>query len=339
MDAEQPVRLTRTHRVLIGTVTTGAIAIAGIGFAGSYTAVRALAATKGFGWFASVFPLGIDAGIVVLLALDLLLTWQRMPYPLLRQTAWFLTAATVAFNAAAAWGDELAVGMHATIPVLFIITVEAARHAIGRTADITADRHVDGIPLARWLLSPIPTFVLWRRMRLWQIRSYPEAVALERERVMAARRLRYRYGWQWRSKAPEDAVMALRMARYGQPLTATPKQAATVVRATPAEKAATPAATASVTPKPRSAAAATRPALPAATAKPAAATDSRTEYAPGTPQHVVHTLWIQLGHRPTGPQIAAALGEQGLPNSQQQARKIRAQVEREQEELPGPRAA
>jgi hypothetical protein len=35
-----------------------------------------------FGWFANVFPVGIDAGIVVLLALDLLLTWLRIPFPL-----------------------------------------------------------------------------------------------------------------------------------------------------------------------------------------------------------------------------------------------------------------
>lgn len=213
-----PANLTRTHRALIAVVIAGAVLIAAVGFAGSYTAVAQLAAAKGFGWFATVFPLGIDIGIVVLLALDLLLTWLRIPFPLLRHTAWGLTTATIAFNAATAWGDPLAVGMHATIPILFVITVEAARHAIGRIANITADRHIDGVPLWRWLLAPLPTFVLWRRMRLWQIRSYPDAVARERERVMQARRLRYRYGWRWRSKAPEDAVMALRMARYGEPL-------------------------------------------------------------------------------------------------------------------------
>lgn len=219
MNPAPTTRLTTTHRVLIGTVIAGAVAIAGAGFAGSYTAVAQLAERKGFGWFASVFPLGIDVGIVVLLALDLLLTWQRMPYPLLRQAAWGLTAATVAFNAATAWPDYLGVGMHATIPILFIITVEAARHAVGRIADITADRHVDGVPLWRWILAPLPTFVLWRRMRLWQIRSYPQAVEMERERVMAARRLRYRYGLRWRSKAPEVEVMALRMAHLGEPVT------------------------------------------------------------------------------------------------------------------------
>ncbi|OEV07887.1 DUF2637 domain-containing protein, partial [Streptomyces nanshensis] len=74
-------------------VVIGAVTIAAIGFAGSFAAVRDLAARKGFGAFAPFFPIGIDAGIVVLLALDLLLTWIRIPFPLLRQTAWLLTAA------------------------------------------------------------------------------------------------------------------------------------------------------------------------------------------------------------------------------------------------------
>lgn len=51
-----PLKLTRTHRILIGVVIAGAVVIAGIGFAGSYTAVRALALKKGFGTFAYFFP-------------------------------------------------------------------------------------------------------------------------------------------------------------------------------------------------------------------------------------------------------------------------------------------
>ena len=149
-------QLTRTHRILIGVVVAGAVVIAGIGFAGSYAAVRELALHKGFGNFSYVFPIGVDAGICVLLALDLLLTWMRIPFPLLRQTAWLLTAATIAFNGAAAWPDPLGVGMHAVIPVLFVVSVEAARHAVGRIADITADKHMEGVRLTRWLLSPDP---------------------------------------------------------------------------------------------------------------------------------------------------------------------------------------
>ncbi|MFE0104606.1 DUF2637 domain-containing protein [Streptomyces sp. NPDC059009] len=214
-------QLTRTHRILLGLVVAGTVVIAAIGFAGSYTAVRELAERKGFGDFSLVFPLGIDAGICVLLALDLLLTWLHIPFPLLRQTAWLLTAATVAFNGAAAWPDPLGVGMHAVIPVLFVVAVEAARHAVGRIADITADKHMEGVRLARWLLSPFPTFRLWRRMKLWELRSYEQVVKLEQERLIYQARLRSRYGRGWRRRAPVEALMPLRLARYGVPLAET----------------------------------------------------------------------------------------------------------------------
>ncbi|WP_437080929.1 DUF2637 domain-containing protein [Streptomyces sp. enrichment culture] len=214
-------QLTRAHRVLIGVVVFGAVVIAGIGFAGSYAAVRELALEKGFGNFSYVFPIGIDAGICVLLALDLLLTWIRIPFPLLRQTAWLLTAATIAFNGAAAWPDPLGVGMHGVIPILFVVSVEAARHAIGRIADITADRHMEGVRLTRWLLSPVPTFLLWRRMKLWELRSYEQVIKLEQERLVYQARLRSRFGRAWRRKAPVESLMPLRLARYGVPLART----------------------------------------------------------------------------------------------------------------------
>ncbi|MEU6662410.1 DUF2637 domain-containing protein [Streptomyces sp. NPDC046821] len=211
-------QLTRTHRILIGVVVAGAVVIAGIGFAGSYAAVRSLALQKGFGNFSYVFPIGIDAGICVLLALDLLLTWIRIPFPLLRQTAWLLTAATIAFNGAAAWPDPLGVGMHAVIPILFVVAVEAARHAVGRIADITADKHMEGVRLTRWILSPLPTFLLWRRMKLWELRSYEAVINLERERMVYKARLHSRFGRGWRRKAPVESLMPLRLARYGVPL-------------------------------------------------------------------------------------------------------------------------
>lgn len=212
------IRMNRTHRILIGVVVAGAVVIAAIGFAGSYAAVRELALRKDFGWFANVFPIGIDAGIVVLLALDLLLTWLRIPFPLLRQTAWLLTAATIAFNGAAAWPDPLGVGMHGIIPILFVVSVEAARHAIGRVADITADKHMESVRLARWLLAPFATFRLWRRMKLWELRSYDEVIRVEQERLVYRARLRARYGRAWRRKAPVESLMPLKLARYGVPM-------------------------------------------------------------------------------------------------------------------------
>ncbi|MFJ9729421.1 DUF2637 domain-containing protein [Streptomyces sp. NPDC101209] len=206
---------------MIRLIIVSTVVVAGISFVGSYAAVRELALKKGFGNFAYVFPIGIDAGICVLLALDLLLTWIRIPLALLRQTAWLLTAATITFNGAAAWPDPLGVAMHGVIPVLFIVAVEAARHAIGRIADITADKHMEGVRPTRWLLSPARTFLLWRRMKLWELRSYEQVIKLEQERLVYRARLHSRFGRAWRRKAPVESLMPLRLARYGVPLAET----------------------------------------------------------------------------------------------------------------------
>ncbi|GAA2230136.1 hypothetical protein GCM10010360_61900 [Streptomyces nogalater] len=111
--------------------------------------------------------------------------------------------------------------MHAVIPVLFVVSVEAARHAVGRIADITADKHMEGVRLTRWLLSPLPTFLLWRRMKLWELRSYDQVIKLEQERLVYQARLRSRFGRAWRRKAPVESLMPLRLARYGVPLAKT----------------------------------------------------------------------------------------------------------------------
>jgi hypothetical protein len=108
--------------------------------------------------------------------------------------------------------------MHAVIPVLFVVVVEASRHAVGRIAAITADRHMESVRLMRWLLSPVPTFRLWRRMKLWELRSYDETVRLEQNRLVYRAQLRFRYGRGWRRSAPFQALLPLKLAKYGVPL-------------------------------------------------------------------------------------------------------------------------
>ncbi|RIH58187.1 DUF2637 domain-containing protein [Streptomyces sp. SHP22-7] len=82
----------------------GGTILAAIGFTGSYNTLRDLAFDRGFGDFSYVFPVGIDAGIVVLYALDLYLIRRHTPWPIVRMVAHLLTVATVVFNAAAAEG-------------------------------------------------------------------------------------------------------------------------------------------------------------------------------------------------------------------------------------------
>ncbi|MEV5279693.1 DUF2637 domain-containing protein [Streptomyces sp. NPDC006692] len=214
----QQITPTPLQRLLIAVVIVGALFVAGIAFAGSYVAVRNLAASKGFGTFSAVFPIGIDFGILVVLSLDVLLTWLRCPFPLLRHTAWLLIGATIAFNAAVLWPDPLGAGMHAALPVIFAVTVEAARHAVGRLADLTEERSIESVRLARWLLSPVPTLKLWRSMQLWNRRSYQEALQAEQDRLLYIARLKQRHGIWWRSKASAEELLPLRLATLGVPL-------------------------------------------------------------------------------------------------------------------------
>ena len=274
--SQETAQPSKARWLLIAVVVLGALVIAAIGFAGSYSAVRDLAERKGFGEFAPYFPIGIDAGIVVLLALDLLLTWLRIGFPLLRQTAWLLTGATVAFNAAAAWPDALGVGMHGVIPVLFIVAVEAARHAVGRIADITAEKHMEGVRLSRWLLAFPSTFGLWRRMKLWELRSYETAVAIEQDWAVYREQLRARYGRTWRRTAPEDMRLPLRLARYGVPL------AEAIARTRPMPDAPALARVPQHADAPTADASATRPDAPKATASRTPA--GRTRRAPARTQ-------------------------------------------------------
>ncbi|WP_031511301.1 DUF2637 domain-containing protein, partial [Streptomyces megasporus] len=101
------------------------------------------------------------------------------------------------------------------------VAVEAARHAVGRIADITADKHMEGVRLSRWLLAFPSTFRLWRRMKLWELRSYDQVIRMEQDRLIYEARLRARYGRGWKRRAPVEALMPLRLARYGVPLAET----------------------------------------------------------------------------------------------------------------------
>nr|BEK71519.1 hypothetical protein KPHV_87460 [Kitasatospora purpeofusca] len=198
----------------------GATAIAGIGFWGSYQSVVELAREKGFGDFAPAFPIGIDVGIVVLLALDLFLTSIRLGSPWLRYVAWVLTGATVFFNGAAAWPDVLGSVMHAAIPLLFIAVVEACRGALAKINKLADRRRLDSIRLPRWIIAPRSTFRIWRRMVLWEIPDFQTALRLDQQAQLLRMELRDQYGPRWRRLAGRDALKPLRALRAGVPIDA-----------------------------------------------------------------------------------------------------------------------
>nr|BFD92054.1 hypothetical protein KitaXyl93_34140 [Kitasatospora sp. Xyl93] len=195
----------------------GGAVLAGIGFSGSYSALRDLGFRHGFGDFSYAFPVGVDAGIVALLAMDLHLIRKGTPWPMLRLLAHGFTAATIYFNAASAGPllkNPTGTAMHAVIPIMFVAVVEAGRRLVIRITRIEAGHQHDGVPLHRWLLAPWPSFRMYRRMRLNGIASYDRAVELERERLVYRVMLEREYGGDWR-KAPADQRLPLTMERFG----------------------------------------------------------------------------------------------------------------------------
>jgi hypothetical protein len=172
-----------------------------LGFVNSFAAV-ADAARPSFGGLAWSVPLGIDLGIAIFAALDIVLARLDMRVRWLRFIPWALTAATVYLNVAE---ESTVFGRiaHAVLPALWVCAVEIAAHVIRIRAGIAAGTRMDGIRASRWILAPWPTLKLWRRMVLWEIRSYPDALSRERARVLALTDLQDTYGrWAWRRRAP-----------------------------------------------------------------------------------------------------------------------------------------
>ncbi|MFF1709295.1 DUF2637 domain-containing protein [Streptomyces sp. NPDC058268] len=361
------VQLTAIHRFLIGLIVLGAAAIAAIGFTGSYGAVRDLAVEKGFGGFADVLPIGIDAGIGVLLALDLLLTWLRMSMPMLRHAAWILTGATVWFNAAASWPDPLGVGLHMAMPVLFVIVVEAARHAIGRIADIEAKAHTETPKLIRWALAFRSTWRLWRRQQVWTVRDLNVAIADEGERLVYIRSLQSKYkvrfarnrkGLGWRQQATEAELRPLDLYDTGVPFADALRRA----QKTATGDAMAPAARHPEKRHSKQAGPATKAPQEAVSGRPESASASATADATGAPQTpaperprgatkktsrkrssgatraeakvALRALYDTLGRRPLEGELTAELKRIGSEfDSRQYANKLRSEIEEKESRL------
>ncbi|MGH3241121.1 MAG: DUF2637 domain-containing protein [Spirillospora sp.] len=203
------VPLTRAQKVLAAVGGLFFAGLAGLGGYGSFASVRDVA-EPWFGDEAWIVPAGVDLGILALVSVALLLEWLAMPMPALRWMAMAFTGATVWLNVSAADGDATGMVMHAAMPVLFVTFIEAVRHAIRRRAGIAAGTVREGIPATRWLLAPFSTFRLWRRMVLWQITSYPQALVAEQRRRHALALLDAHFGRKWKSRAPADITWMLR---------------------------------------------------------------------------------------------------------------------------------
>ncbi|MEU2491707.1 MULTISPECIES: DUF2637 domain-containing protein [unclassified Streptomyces] len=201
--------LTRPEMGLAGI---GALAAAGVGALGlisSFDAVSSAAARWGFGesW---MLPVGIDVAIPVFTVANLLLIRMDMALAWVRFVPWALTLITCGLNVAAGHGVWAKVA-HGTMPLLWVVFSEIGAHIYAVRIGAATGRRMEKIRFSRWLLAFPSTFALWRRMTLWEVTSYSEALAREKERQLARADLRERYGRKWRSKTPRRERVMLRM--------------------------------------------------------------------------------------------------------------------------------
>src|SRR5262245_9468957 len=217
------VALGRFERAASGVV----VALVGLlGVIGAVNSFRAVAAAvePSFGGLAWTVPLGVDVGIAVFTALDLLLARLGMRMSWLRLVPWALVATTIYLNVAREH-DPVAAVAHGVLPGLWVVAVEAGSHVIRRHVGLTGldgVERMDRVRWSRWLLAPVSTLQLWRRMVLWETRSYSEALRRERDRVLACTDLQDRWGrWAWRWRAPRRARVLYRMGELA-PATALP---------------------------------------------------------------------------------------------------------------------
>lgn len=209
----------RAAVVVIGVLAGG---LGLIGFVNSFARVAA-AARPSFGPLAPTVPLGIDLGIAVFCSVDIVLARLDMRPRWVRLIPWALTLATVYLNVAGqpSWFARVA---HAVFPALWVIAVELAAHVVRVRAGLAAGTRMDTIRPSRWLLAPVRTAGLWRRMVLWETRSYPDALRRERDRLLARTSMQDNYGpLAWRWKAPRQDRALYRLGELAPaPLTAPP---------------------------------------------------------------------------------------------------------------------
>lgn len=218
------MKLTGSQKWATGAIVAAALVLAGIGLYLSFEHVAVFAFERlRFGSIGKgqLFAVGVDVGIMIMIAVDLLMAWLKRPISWIRYPVWLLTAATVVLNAASgapkgrAWGlmDYVAAGAHGLVPVLFIAVVELGRDAIDRM--VRPDRaERDSIPWIRWTLAPTATARIFRRMRLWGVNSYPEMIRRDQELIAYEQWLKRKHDGDL-SEATEDELLPMRMAPYG----------------------------------------------------------------------------------------------------------------------------
>lgn len=209
--AERPAvpPLTKPEKGLAWFGAVAAAAVGALGLVSSFDSVSAAAARWGFS-NPQILPVAIDVAIPVFTLANLLLIRLDMALAWVRFVPWTLTLVTCWLNIAA--GDSVSAKVaHGTMPLLWVVFSEIGAHVYAVRIGAATGRRMERIRWSRWLLAPVSTFTLWRRMTLWEITSYADALTRERKRLLTRAELRERYGRGWRWKTPRRERVLLRI--------------------------------------------------------------------------------------------------------------------------------
>lgn len=333
---------------LVGVVAIvlAAAVVSTLGLLSSYTALETKAATWGWDW-PWLLPVGIDVAIPAFTGASLILIRMGMELRWIRWVPRALTAVTVYLNWQASSTPGGRIG-HAALTLLWVIFSEIASHVYAtRIGAVTGKKRMEAVRRSRWILAPIPTARLRRRMILWEITSYTEALTRLQEQTYLRAQLKEEFGLLWRWKAPLDKRMTLKLGEAPAALadTLTPEDALTVERVEESARAHpdVSALTSGETYGERE-----RPALTSgahegerdtedddAQRADGALTRSESDALTERRHSRIRLLYTELGRRPQWTEIRGALTDAGLsddPVSRPTAQRLRAQVE---EAAPG----
>lgn len=208
--------------IVIGALL--ATAVSGIGLLSSYKALARKAAAPisrgGWGWeYPWMLPIGVDLSILAFSIVNLILIRTGRPLAWVKWVPRVGTVVTILLNwlSAASLPSQLG---HAALAGLWVVFAEIAAHIYAAHIDAIQHRQpMEGVRFSRWILAPISTAKIARQMKLWEIRSYAEALELHKSRQVYRQRLTQRYGKDWKKKAPTDALLPLRLAPLGVTVT------------------------------------------------------------------------------------------------------------------------
>ncbi|MQY14992.1 hypothetical protein SRB5_51690 [Streptomyces sp. RB5] len=205
-------RLSRPEQGLAGVGALSAAGVGALGLVSSFDAVSEAALRWGFAqpW---MLPVGIDIAIPVFTVANLLLIRMDMALGWVRFVPWVLTLVTCSLNVAA--GHSLAAKLaHGIMPLLWVVFSEVGAHIYATRIGAVTGRRMEKVRASRWLLAFPSTFALWRRMTLWEVTSYREALELEKQRLLARAQLREQYGRQWRRRTPRRERVLLKFGEF-----------------------------------------------------------------------------------------------------------------------------